>query len=89
MSPPGHSKGESRGAQHEGASVIDTHESDASPVNVNPRAADDDPTPRPQVLLVDDNEVNLLLTSVALRERGFGVTEAGSGEQALQLLSRW
>ena len=42
---------------------------------------------QPKVLLVDDDEVNLLLTSIALRERGFGVTEASSGEQALQLIS--
>ena len=40
----------------------------------------------PRVLLVDDDEVNLMLTAVALRERGFEVTEAGSGEQALELL---
>ncbi|MDP3221963.1 MAG: EAL domain-containing protein, partial [Rubrivivax sp.] len=31
-------------------------------------------------------EVNLLLTALALRERGFKITEAGSGEQALQML---
>ena len=37
----------------------------------------------PQVLLVDDDEVNLLLTSFALGERGFRVTAAGSGAQAL------
>ncbi|MBP6775873.1 MAG: EAL domain-containing protein [Piscinibacter sp.] len=42
---------------------------------------------RPRVLLVDDDEVNLLLTSHALRERGFDVVEAQSGEQALALLS--
>ena len=89
MSPPGHPKGEVPSTQHDVAPVIATHESDGPPVNVNPRVADDDPTPQPQVLLVDDDEVNLLLTSAALRERGFGVTEAGSGEQALQLLSRW
>ena len=40
----------------------------------------------PKVLLVDDDEVNLLLTSHALRERGFDVTEAPSGERALELL---
>ncbi|WP_374317802.1 putative bifunctional diguanylate cyclase/phosphodiesterase [Aquabacterium sp.] len=44
---------------------------------------------QPKVLLVDDDEVNLLLTSVALRERGFAITEASSGEQALQLISQW
>ena len=58
-------------------------------MNASPRMADDDPLGQPQVLLVDDDEVNLLLTSVALRERGFDVTEVNSGEQALQLLSKW
>ncbi|NCT81774.1 MAG: EAL domain-containing protein [Comamonadaceae bacterium] len=43
--------------------------------------------PRPRVLLVDDDEVNLLLTAAALRERGFEVTEAASGSEALGLLS--
>ena len=38
-------------------------------------SADDIPE-RPRVLLVDDDEVNLLLTSVALQDRGFAVTEA-------------
>ena len=37
-----------------------------------------------RVLLVDDDEVNLLLTSIALRERGFAIFEASSGEGALQ-----
>ncbi|MDQ6684784.1 MAG: diguanylate cyclase, partial [Pseudomonadota bacterium] len=41
---------------------------------------------RPRVLLVDDDEVNLLLTSVALRDQGFAVTEAASGERALSVL---
>ncbi len=39
---------------------------------------------QPRVLLVDDDEVNLLLTSIALRERGFAIFEASSGEGALQ-----
>ncbi len=43
----------------------------------------------PEVLLVDDDEVNLLLTALALRERGFKVFEAASGEQALDLLRGW
>ncbi|KQV60013.1 histidine kinase [Pelomonas sp. Root1217] len=47
----------------------------------------DDLPPRPRVLLVDDDEVNLLLTAAALRERGFEVTEASSGSEALGLLS--
>jgi predicted signal transduction protein with EAL and GGDEF domain/FixJ family two-component response regulator len=50
----------------------------------------DDPESRqPTVLLVDDDEVNLLLTGVALRERNFAVTEAGGGERALELLADW
>ena len=47
----------------------------------------DDLPPRPRVLLVDDDEVNLLLTAAALRERGFEVTEAPSGSEALAQLS--
>ena len=53
------------------------------------RAADLPPKttcPRSRVLLVDD-EVNLLLTSIALRERGFHITEATSGEQAMRTLT--
>ncbi len=42
---------------------------------------------QPQVLLVDDDEVNLLLTSIALRERGFAITEASGGRQALEILA--
>jgi PAS domain S-box-containing protein len=41
----------------------------------------------PAVLLVDDDEVNLLLTALALRERGFIVEEAASGEAALARLA--
>jgi predicted signal transduction protein with EAL and GGDEF domain/DNA-binding response OmpR family regulator len=51
--------------------------------------AEGDPAAPPKVLLVDDDEVNLLLTSMALRERGFAVTEASSGEAALRLLAEW
>ena len=40
-----------------------------------------------KVLLVDDDEVNLLLTGIALRERGFDVAEANSGQQALDMLA--
>jgi DNA-binding response OmpR family regulator len=43
----------------------------------------------PEVLLVDDDEVNLLLTAVALRERGFAITESSGGEHALKLLAGW
>ncbi|CAM5794716.1 bifunctional diguanylate cyclase/phosphodiesterase [Rhizobacter sp. Root404] len=52
-------------------------------------AADDDLPEQPKVLLVDDDEVNLLLTSIALRERGFAITEASSGEQAITILAQW
>ena len=38
---------------------------------------------RPKVLLVDDDEVNLLLTSVALEDQGFAVTQATGGEEAI------
>jgi PAS domain S-box-containing protein len=53
-------------------------------------ARDDDDLPgQPRVLLVDDDEVNLLLTSIALRERGFDITEATGGEQAMRILTEW
>lgn len=58
-------------------------------MNSQPLVADDDAVEQPRVLLVDDDEVNLLLTSIALRERGFAVTECASGEQAVQLLTEW
>ena len=48
--------------------------------------ADDSFPGIPEVLLVDDDEVNLLLTALALRDRGFKVDEAASGEQALAQL---
>ena len=51
--------------------------------------ADDDLPERPKVLLVDDDDVNLLLTSIALHERGFAITEATSGEQAIATLADW
>ena len=44
---------------------------------------------QPEVLLVDDDEVNLLLTALALRDRGFTLVEASSGDQALALLRDW
>jgi predicted signal transduction protein with EAL and GGDEF domain/DNA-binding response OmpR family regulator len=50
--------------------------------------ADDSPE-RPKVLLVDDDEVTLMLTAEALRERGFTITEANSGERALAMLAEW
>jgi predicted signal transduction protein with EAL and GGDEF domain/CheY-like chemotaxis protein len=51
--------------------------------------ADEPGTKPPQVLLVDDDEVNLLLTAIALRDRGFDITESSSGEQALKQLAEW
>ncbi len=51
--------------------------------------SNDDLPDQPKVLLVDDDDVNLLLTSIALREQGFSVTEAASGERALELLAGW
>jgi predicted signal transduction protein with EAL and GGDEF domain/CheY-like chemotaxis protein len=51
--------------------------------------ADDDSSEQPKVLLVDDDEVNLMLTAVALRERGFDITEALSGELAIRMLADW
>jgi PAS domain S-box-containing protein len=48
--------------------------------------ADEGLPEQPEVLLVDDDEVNLLLTALALRERGFRITEASGGELALKLL---
>jgi CheY-like chemotaxis protein len=35
---------------------------------------------RPTVLLVDDDEVNLLMTAAALRDRGFDITSTTGGE---------
>ena len=55
-----------------------------------PHAFDADHSPeRPKVLLVDDDEVTLMLTAEALRERGFEITEANSGERALAMLANW
>jgi len=56
---------------------------------MNRTALGADPQPLRKVLLVDDDDVNLLLTSHALREWGFDVTEAHSGERALELLDEW
>ncbi len=50
---------------------------------------DDDLPEQPRVLLVDDDEVNLLLTAIALRERGFDITEATGGEDALRMMAEW
>ena len=51
-----------------------------------PLRLDDELLEQPKVLLVDDDEVNLLLTAIALRERGFEITEARSGAEALELM---
>src|SRR6187402_1225346 len=48
--------------------------------------ADDDSQERPRLLLVDDDEVNLMLTAIALRERGFDIVEVTGGESALTAL---
>jgi predicted signal transduction protein with EAL and GGDEF domain/FixJ family two-component response regulator len=53
-----------------------------------PHLTDHELLEQPKVLLVDDDEVNLLLTSIALRDKGFTVTEATSGEQAIEILGR-
>ncbi|GAP33769.1 EAL domain-containing protein [Piscinibacter sakaiensis] len=58
-------------------------------MNASQDWADEESFAQPKVLLVDDDEVNLLLTSVALRERGFAITEATSGDRAIQLLADW
>ena len=55
----------------------------------HPFAYDSSHALQPEVLLVDDDEVNLLLTALALRDRGFKITEASGGEQALKLLRDW
>jgi predicted signal transduction protein with EAL and GGDEF domain/FixJ family two-component response regulator len=55
-------------------------------MNARTPVIDDELPDQPRVLLVDDDEVNLLLTSNALRAHGFAVDEASSGEQALRML---
>ncbi len=42
---------------------------------------------KPDVLLVDDDEVNLMLTAIALRDRGFRITEVSSGADAIEHLA--
>ena len=49
----------------------------------------EDAPQRPKVLLVDDDEVTLMLTAEALREWGFDMVEASSGERGLALLCDW
>ena len=55
-------------------------------MNSTPSPAEDELAVPPQVLLVDDDEVNLLMVSAALTERGFEVTQVKSGEEALRRL---
>ena len=54
-------------------------------MNSQPLFADNDPVEQPRVLLVDDDEVNLLLTSIALRERGFAACSASLGTSGFLL----
>jgi diguanylate cyclase (GGDEF)-like protein len=56
-------------------------------MNARPLPADDELAVPPQVLLVDDDEVNLLMVAAALRERGFSVAQVSSGEEALRRLT--
>ncbi|MCV2367387.1 putative bifunctional diguanylate cyclase/phosphodiesterase [Roseateles oligotrophus] len=56
-------------------------------MNAAPPHLEDDLPEQPKVLLVDDDEVNLLLTAVALRGRGFAIAEARSGGEALALMA--
>ena len=57
-------------------------------IDSRPLPADDELALPPEVLLVDDDEVNLLVITAALRERGFSVSQAMSGEEALRRLAR-
>ena len=57
-----------------------------SPMTARSQPFSEDLPERPKVLLVDDDEVNLLLTSVALEDQGFSVTTATGGEQAIATL---
>ncbi|MEQ1804571.1 MAG: EAL domain-containing protein [Burkholderiaceae bacterium] len=56
-------------------------------MSARPSPADDELAVPPQVLLVDDDEVNLLIIAAALRERGFSISRASSGEEALRRLT--
>ena len=56
-------------------------------MSARPLPADDELAVPPQVLLVDDDEVNLLIIAAALRERGFRISQASSGEEALSRLT--
>ncbi len=58
-------------------------------MNADEKLCDETAAFKTRVLLVDDDEVNLLLTSVALKARGFEITEANSGERAIEILIGW
>ncbi|MBG6081675.1 putative bifunctional diguanylate cyclase/phosphodiesterase [Rubrivivax gelatinosus] len=58
----------------------------ARTIATTPRPGDAALLPRPEVLLVDDDEVGLLTTAIALRERGFAIIEATRGDEALAIL---
>ena len=55
-------------------------------MNTHSAFSDDDTRDHPRVLLVDDDEVSLMLTAIALRERGFDIVEVTSGEAAVAAL---
>ena len=54
---------------------------------VAPSYADEQARDRPRVLLVDDDEVTLMVVSMALEHRGFAVRSVSSGKAALEALS--
>jgi CheY-like chemotaxis protein len=54
---------------------------------VAPSYADEQARDRPRVLLVDDDEVTLMVVSMALDHRGFAVRSVSSGKAALEALS--
>ena len=56
-------------------------------MNLTPTFSQAGPLQSARVLLVDDDAVNLIMTAAALRERGFVITEASSGKQALELIA--
>jgi predicted signal transduction protein with EAL and GGDEF domain/DNA-binding response OmpR family regulator len=58
-------------------------------MNAVDQSLDADLPEQARVLLVDDDEVNLLLTAIALRERGFDITEATGGAEALKVIAEW
>jgi len=58
-------------------------------MNAVDQSLDADLPEQARVLLVDDDEVNLLLTAIALRERGFDITEATGGAEALKVIGEW